>query len=105
MWVTTGRGSKAAAGFAFPWLYKTLCQSNLLVYTAKVSKTKMKTTEQELGWSKNLIKTREKILGPLFNLSRNGQMWGHSSLPGGVVSVCRPLIDPCGPEGGQYRGH
>ena len=49
---------------------------------------------------KNLV---EKNIGPPHNMPRYGQMWGHLSLPGGVVPVCRPLIDPCWSRGGAVR--
>ena len=35
---------------------------------------------------------------------RFGQMWGHLSLAGGVVPICRPLIDPWWSRGGAVWG-
>ena len=52
---------------------------------------------------KKYVKQKTRVVTEINK--KNCQMWGHSSLPGGVGSVCRPLTDPWGPEGGQYGVH
>ena len=103
-WVTTGRGSRAAAGYALPGLNKAIW-SNLVSSLDSLSvKTSIQNKWSALCWSKTLWNSGLNTPGPPCNSACYGQMWGHPSLPGGVGSICRPLIDPCWSRGGAVWG-